>query len=395
MSQETKKVRMGMVGGGRGAFIGPVHRMAVALDGTIDLVAGCFSRDFANTQETGRQLGISASRCYRSFHEMAQAERDLPAGERIDFVSIVTPPKLHFPVAIAFLESGFSVLCDKPVTNSLEQARNLADTVRRTGLLFGVTQNYTGYPLVRQARYLVQSGAIGSIRRVLVEYLQDCLALPQQPGPTPWRLDPAQMGGCGSMGEAGVHCASLLEYITGDKIAEVCADRTTFLPGRVLEEDASILVRLGNGGRGTINISQIATGEDNNLSIRIYGSEGALLWNQESPDQLQYFQYGKPRQTLIRGHAEYLSEHATRSSRLPPGHPEGFLEAFCNIYSAFAHALRQRRLDQPITAGDCDFPTIEDGVRTMAFVDAAVRSCNNGSAWARLSSPDAPPSPAA
>jgi predicted dehydrogenase len=384
MSTSKSRLRMGMVGGGQGAFIGPVHRLAVGLDGSIDLVAGCFSRDFEKTKETAKLIGVDPSRSYATYAEMASAESKRPVEDRIDFVTIVTPPNLHYAIARAFLDAGINVLCDKPVTYSLEEAVQLANLAKKAGLLVGVTHNYTGYPLVRHARHLVRSGVIGNVRRVLVEYLQDFLCVPAAPGTNPWRLDPLQVGICGTLGEAGVHCASLLEYVTGDAISEVCADRTTFLPDRVLEEDAGALLRLAGGGRGTMTVSQIATGEDNNLSIRVYGSNGALRWNQESPDRLDLFRYGEPRQTLSRGHAEYLSAAATNATRLPPGHPEGFLEAFANIYTGFAEAIRGRNSGLPVDVATCDFPTIDDGVRTMAFVQAAVRSCDSGSAWVTL-----------
>lgn len=381
MASDTGKLRMGMVGGGRGAFIGPVHRMAAALAGGIELAAGCFSRDYENTVDTGLSLGLPADRCYRSFADMAKAEAGLPEGDRIDFVVIVTPPNLHYPVASAFLDSGMHVLTDKPLTYSLDEAVRLAEAARSSGVLVGVTHNYIGYPMVRQAREMVRNGAIGQVRRVLVEYLQDCLAMPTPAGSKPWRLDPEQVGVCGSLGEAGVHCASLLEYITGDMIEQVCVDRTTFLPGRVLEEDASVLLRLAGGGRGSVTVSQVAAGEDNNLNIRVYGSEGSLVWRQEEPDRLELYQLGRPRQILVRGHREYLADAATRATFLPPGHPEGFLEAFANIYAAFAEVIRRRKRGEASGFEDCEFPTVQDGLRTMAFVDSCVRSSDSGSRW--------------
>ncbi len=282
-----RKLRMGMVGGGQGAFIGAVHRMAAALDQQIELVAGCFSRDPDNTRETGRQLYLDPARCYDSYEQMAAAEAMLPAGRRIDFVSIVTPTVSHFAIARAFLESGCHVVCDKPLTYSLDEARALVQMVERTGLVLALTHNYTGHPLVRHARQLCQTGQIGTIRKVIVEYLQDFLAFPHEKHgqkQASWRVDPAQVGIAGTLGEAGVHCINLLEYVTGDRISELCADRTTFLPDRRLEEDANILLRLDGGGRGILTVSQIATGEENNLRLRVYGSEAALLWEQENPN---------------------------------------------------------------------------------------------------------------
>ncbi len=387
MESWKRKLRMGMVGGGQGAFIGAVHRMAAALDQQIELVAGCFSRDPANTRETGRQLYLDPARCYDSYEKMAAAEAMLPAGRRIDFVSIVTPTVSHFAIARAFLESGCHVVCDKPLTYSLDEARALVQMVERTGLVLALTHNYTGHPLVRHARQLCQTGQIGTIRKVIVEYLQDFLAFPHEKHgqkQASWRVDPAQVGIAGTLGEAGVHCINLLEYVTGDRISELCADRTTFLPDRRLEEDANILLRLDGGGRGVLTVSQIATGEENNLRLRVYGSEAALLWEQENPNELSIYRYGQPRQVVTRGHGEYLSAVASNCTRLPTGHPEGYIEAFATIYCGVVRAIRRHIEGRPLAISEYDFPTVHDGLRGLEFTYKGVESCDKGSVWVSL-----------
>jgi len=382
-----RKLRMGMVGGGQGAFIGAVHRMAATLDQQIELVAGCFSRDSANTRETGRRLYVDPARCYDTYEQMAAAEADLPVTRRIDFVSIVTPTVSHFPIAKAFLDTGFHVVCDKPLTYSLEEARALVNVVEQTGLVLALTHNYTGHPLVRHARHLCHSGQVGAIRKVIVEYLQDFLAFPHEKHgqkQATWRVDPEQVGIAGTLGEAGVHCVNLLEYVTGDRISELCADRTTFLPDRQLEEDANLLIRLEGGGKGVLTVSQIATGEENNLRLRVYGSEAALLWEQENPNSLSICRYGQPRQIVTRGHGEYLSQAATTATRLPTGHPEGYIEAFATIYCGLVQAIRRHIDGRPMTISEYDFPSVYDGLRGLEFTYKGVESCDRGSVWVSL-----------
>jgi len=269
----------------------------------------------------------------------------------------------------------------------MAEARELAALVERTGLVFGLTHNYTGHPMVREARHLCRSGRVGTIRKVIVEYLQDFLCFPhEQHGQKQalWRVDPAQVGIAGTLGEMGVHCINLLEYVTGDPISQLSADRTIFLPDRRLEEDANLLLRLRGGGRGVLIVSQIATGEENNLRLRVYGSEGALLWEQENPNSLQLYRYGEPRQTLTRGHAEYLSAAATEATRIPVGHPEGYLEAFATIYRGVAEAIQAYDEGTPMAVTTYDFPTVYDGLRGMEFVARAVESCDRDSAWVSL-----------
>jgi predicted dehydrogenase len=387
MESWKRKLRMGMVGGGQGAFIGGVHRMAAALDGQIELVAGCFSRDPKNTRQTGEELYLNPNRCYDTYQEMAEKEFGLPEDKRIDFVSIVTQTVSHYDIAQTFLNSGFHVVCDKPMTYSLEQAEKLVKLVEETGLVFALTHNYTGYPLVRHARELFRSGEMGEVRKVIVEYLQDFLMFPHEKHGLKqaiWRVDPAQAGVAGTLCDAGSHCENLLEYITGEEIAELCADFATFLPDRELEEDANLLVRLRNGGKGIITVSQIATGEENNLTIRAYGSEGAIIWSQEDPNYLEVYRYNEPRQILTRGRDEYLSEAATLSTRVPTGHPEGFIEGFANIYCGVAEAVRSYAEGNPMKIEEYNFPTVYDGLRGIKFIHKAVESVKNGSEWVKM-----------
>ncbi len=387
MQPWKRKLRMGMVGGGQGAFIGGVHRIAAALDGKIELVAGCFSRDYDNTRETGRQLYLDESRCYRTYEEMAKNEAKLPDDRRIDFVSIVTPNRSHFPIARTFLEAGFHVVCDKPMTWSLDEAEQLVKLVEKSGHVFALTHNYTGHPLVRHARHLFQSGAMGTPRKVIIEYLQDFLMVPHEKlghKQAAWRVDPEQSGAGGTLGDVGTHCVNLLEYVTGDPIVELCADKSTFLPGRKLDEDVNVLLRFQGGGKGVLTISQVATGEENDLRLRVYASEGAIVWHQENPNELGLLRYGQPRQTLTRGHSEYLSEPANNCTRIPTGHPEGYLEAFATIYCGAAEAIRSHIEGRPLRTEEYNFPTVYDGLRGMRFIAKAVESCEKGSVWVRL-----------
>ncbi len=386
MKSWKRKLKMGMVGGGQGAFIGGVHRMAVALDGQIELVAGSFSRDPDNTMGTGKELYLDPQRCYSWYEEMAERESKLGADKRIDFVSIVTQNVSHFHIAKTFLEAGFHVVCDKPMTFSLDEAKELVKVVEKTGLVFGLTHNYTGHPLVRHARNLFASGEMGTVRKVIVEYLQDFLTYPHEKEgqkQAVWRVDPSQAGIGGTLGDCGTHCVNLLEYITQDPISQLCADKTTFLPDRVLDEDVNVLLRLKNGGKGILTVSQIATGEENNLRIRIYASKGAILWQQENPNYLEVYRYGEPRQILTRA-SGYLSEAAKESTRVPTGHPEGYLEAFANIYCDVAEAIRRHIEGKPLKTEEYRFPTVYDGLRGMEFIYRAVESCEKGSVWVHL-----------
>ncbi len=386
MDSWKRKLRMGMVGGGEGAFIGGVHRMAAALDQQIELVAGCFSRDAENTRRTGEALYLDPARCYASYGQMATAEAALPADRRIDFVSIVTPNHLHLDIARTFLQSGFHVVCDKPMTYDVEQARELVELVEGSGLVFALTHNYTGHPLIRHARHLFRSGQMGSVRKVIVEYLQDFLMVPHEKlgqKQAAWRVDPAQSGEGGTLGDVGTHCANLLEFVTGDPIVELCADKSTFLPDRVLDEDVNALLRFEGGGKGVLTISQVATGEENNLRLRVYASEGAIVWEQENPNVMQLYKYGEPRQTLTRGQG-YLSDASTACTRVPTGHPEGYLEAFATIYCGVIDAIRAHLDGKPLARDDYVFPGVHDGLRGMQFVHGAVQSANQGGVWIKM-----------
>ena len=383
----TRKLRMGMIGGGQGAFIGGVHRMAAALDGQIELVAGVFSRDWNNTQKTARDLYLDSSRVYRSADEMAAAEAKRPASDRLDFVSIVTPNDAHFGPAKAFLEAGFHVVCDKPLTKTIEEAEALVAIVERTGCVFALTHNYTGYPLVRHARELFRSGEMGVVRKVIVEYLQDWLMEPLEKTGSKqasWRTDPAQSGIGGALGDIGTHALNLVEFVTGDPVSDVCADLTTFLPDRTLDEDVNALLRLKGGGRGVLTVSQVATGEENALRLRVYGSKGAVVWSQENPNYMEIYRHGRPRETLSRGRSEYLAPAAMAVTRTPWGHPEGYLEAFANIYGGAIDAIRRHVDGKPMPPSEYDFPTVHDGVRGLKFIYTAVESARKGGVWTRL-----------
>lgn len=386
MESWKRRLRMGMVGGGEGAFIGGVHRMVAALDQQIELVAGCFSRDAENTRRTGQSLYLDPARCYASYEEMAAREAQLPADRRIDFVTIVTPNHLHFPIARTFLAAGVHVVCDKPMTFTVDEAERLVQIVEERQLVFALTHNYTGHPLIRHARHLFQSGAMGTVRKVLVEYLQDFLMVPHEKlgqKQAAWRVDPTQSGEGGTLGDVGTHCVNLLEYVTGDPIVQLCADKSTFLPGRKLEEDVNALLRFRGGGKGVLTISQVATGEENGLKLRVYATEGAILWEQENPNYLQLYKYGEPRQTLTRGQG-YLSPAASDCTRVPTGHPEGYLESFATIYDGVVRAIRRHLDGQPLATDEYEFPTVHDGLRGMQFIHAAVQSANAGSTWVDL-----------
>lgn len=386
MEPWKRKLRMAMVGGGEGAFIGAVHRLVATLDGQVELVAGCFSRDPENTKRTGRALYLDPARCYPSYEVMAQKEKALPPEQRIDFVSIVTPNNMHFPIARTFLEAGFHVVCDKPMTYSVEEAAELVRIVEKSGRVFALTHNYTGHPLVRHARHLFQTQALGSVRKVIVEYLQDFLMVPHEKlgqKQAAWRTDPAQSGAGGTLGDVGSHCLNLLEYVTGDPVTELCADKSTFLPDRTLDEDVNMLLRFRGGGKGVLTISQVATGEENGLILRVYGSKGAILWAQENPNYLSVYRYGEPRQVLTRGQG-YLSEPAKACTRIPTGHPEGYLEAFATVYCGIVRAIRRHIDDQPLRPEEYDFPTVHDGLRGMRFIQQAVDSSKRGAVWLTL-----------
>jgi len=377
---------MGMVGGGRGAFIGAIHRIAAHLDGQIELVCGAFSSDPQRSRDSGADLFLPPDRCYDTFGEMMQKEATLPLGERMDFVSIVTPNHVHFPAAKCALEHGFPVLSDKPATFNLAEARELGVMLKRTGLLYGLTHNYTGYPLVKQARELVLSGRLGKIRKIVVEYPQGWLSTRLEESgqkQAAWRTDPARSGAAGCIGDIGTHAENLAEYVTGLKIKELAADLTSFVEGRPLDDDGNILLRFENGAKGILHASQISVGEENNLNIRVYGELGGLEWHQREPNTLLVKWPDKPVEVWRTGQG-YLGATAAANTRTPPAHPEGYLEAFANIYRNFANHLRSVLDGTTPDAISLDYPKIEDGIRGMAFIEAAVESSRNNARWTAL-----------
>lgn len=372
-----------MVGGGIGAFIGAVHRMAAALDGEIELVCGAFSSSPEKSKASGAALYLPPERVYGNFEEMILAEKERPEGDRMDFVSIVTPNHVHFPPAKMALQHGFHVVCDKPLSFNLAEAKELQQLVEETGLLFALTHNYTGYPMVKQARAMVQNGELGKIRKVIVAYPQGWLSTALEASDqkqAAWRTDPNKSGAAGAMGDIGTHAENLAEYITGLKITELCADLHTFVPGRQLDDDGSILLRFDNGARGLLYATQIAAGEENDLHIRVYGEKGGLEWHQMEPNSLTTRWLDRPTQILRTGVGE-LYPAAQAAARIPAGHPEGYLEAFANIYKNFAHCLRAHLAGEEPEAVYQDFPTVQDGVRGMQFIERVVHSSASEEKW--------------
>ena len=372
-----------MVGGGQNAFIGAVHRMAANLDGQIELVAGAFSADARNSRLTGEQLWLNPARVYDTYEQMARTEAGLPEGERMDFVAIVTPNFLHAPVAATFIKAGFHVVCDKPMTLTLKEARTLRETVRKSGRVFALTHNYTGYPMVKEARELVRSGRLGKILKVIAEYPQGWLLdRIETTGhkQAAWRADPKKAGASCCVGDIGTHAENLGRYITGLRIEELCAEFTTFVPGRKLEDDASMLIRYEGGAKGVLHCSQVSCGEENNLNIRVYGTLGSLAWQQEHPNELKWIPKGEPARLLRRGNG-YLGDAAKKFTRLPFGHPEAFIEAFANLYLEAVAAIRASLAGE---RGEFDFPTVDDGVAGMAFIETAVKSAASNGRWTKF-----------
>lgn len=379
----SRKLRYAMVGGGQGAFIGAVHRKAMALDGQFELVAGAFSSTPDKARASGRELGLADDRNHGHWRELLADEQRRGPEDRIDFVCIVTPNHLHHEVALAFVEAGFHVVCDKPLVHTSAQARELAQAVERQGVVFGVTYNYTGYPMVRQAREMVRSGVLGTVRKVVIEYHQGWLAAPEEARgnkQAAWRADPAQGGLGGAIGDIGTHAENLVTSITGLDIESVCADLAALVPGRVLDDDAAVLMRFAGGARGVLAASQVMTGVENGLRLRVSGTLGTIEWAQEDPNHLLHSPHDGPPRRLTRG-APWLHPAALRACRLPPGHPEGFIEAFANVYLGVAEAIRshgQRREPQPLEA---DFPRLHDGIRGVRFVEAVVASARSDVKW--------------
>lgn len=384
----SRKIRYGMVGGGRGAFIGAVHRIAANIDGQIELVCGAFSSDPERSKASGADLFLPSNRCYGTFEEMIKAEAKLPEGERMDFVSIVTPNHMHFPPAKMALEHGFHVLSDKPATLNLAEAKKLGDIVKKTGQLYGLTHNYTGYPLVKEAKAMIAAGKLGKIRKVVVEYPQGWLATRIEASgqkQAAWRTDPKRSGAAGCIGDIGTHAENLAEYITGLEIEELAADLSTFVKGRALDDDGNVLLRFKGGAKGVLHSSQISVGEENNLNIRVYGELGGLEWHQKEPNTLLVKWLDQPMQ-VYRTSMGYLSDSAKAAGRTPPAHPEGYLEAFANIYKNFANHIRALQAGAKLAkdAVALDYPKIHDGIRGMAFIEAVVKSSKGNAKWTKL-----------
>ncbi|HEY3405880.1 MAG TPA: Gfo/Idh/MocA family oxidoreductase [Ohtaekwangia sp.] len=381
-----RKLRMGMVGGGLTSFIGPVHRKAAGIDGEIELVCGAFSIDPAESKATGESLYLNPKRVYATYPEMFEKEAKLPADQRMDFVSVVTPNHVHFGPSKLALESGFHVIVEKPIAFSLEEAKTLQKLVQKTGLILGLTHTYTGYPLVKEARQMVKSGKLGKIRKVYVEYPQGWLStLLEGTGnlQASWRTDPKQSGMGGAIGDIGTHAANLAEYITDLKITEICAMLNTVVKGRLLDDDSSMLIKFENGASGILMATQVAAGEENNLNIRIYGEKGGIEWKQMEPNTLVVKWLDRPME-VIRAGQKYLTDEAKAFTRTPAGHPEGYLEAFANIYRGFTKAVRDFKPGKKVNYAKYDFPDVEDGVRGMNFVQTVVKSANSTKKWTTL-----------
>jgi len=378
-----RRIRLGMVGGGQGAFIGAVHRIAARIDDQFELVAGALASDPKRAKVSAKELGIADDRAYGSFEEMAKAEAARADG--IEAVSIVTPNHMHSPVAKAFLEAGIHVICDKPLTTTVAEAEELVALVRKTGRIFVVTHNYTGYPMVRQARAMVANGDLGEIRLVKAEYLQDWLTERLEASgqkQAAWRTDPSRSGAGGCIGDIGTHAYNLACFVTGLEPDELFAQLSTFVEGRRLDDDVQILLKWKGGAKGMLWASQVAVGNENGLTLRVYGSKGGLEWAQENPNHLWFTPYGRPKQLLTRGGAGAMGD-AGRVTRVPSGHPEGYLEGFATIYAEAARAIRAAQAGAKPDP-DVIFPTVEDGLAGVKFIDAAVKSSAGKGAWVRM-----------
>lgn len=380
-SKSTGTLRYGMVGGGQGAFIGDVHRRAIGLDGLARIVAGCFSRSLENTRATGRTLGIGEDRLYATYDEMAEKESKREDG--IDFVVIVTPNAQHYEAAKAFLSRGIHVVCDKPLTFEVAEARELAEVAKKHKLLFAVTYTYTGYPAVKHAREMIKRGEIGEIRFVNAEYPQEWLSTAAEKEgqkQASWRTDPKQTGKSNCVGDIGSHIENMVSYLTGLRIKSVCARLDSFVPGRVLDDNASIMVEYSSGAKGLYWSSQIAVGYDNALRVRVFGSAGSIQWSQENPNYLTVSKLGEPTITLSRGRDGFYP-HAQAYSRIPSGHPEGYFEAFANIYRTFISALAALKAGRTPSAEELDFPDAEMGIDGVKFIGKCVESSQKGAVW--------------
>ncbi len=381
-----RKLRMGMIGGSSDAFIGAVHRKAANLDGEIELVCGAFSSSPKKSKATGATLYLNPKRVYGNFEEMIKNEKNLPEDQRMDFVSIVTPNHVHYAPAKMALEYGYHVIIDKPLSFSLKEAKALKKLVEKSGLVFALTHTYTGYPMVKEAKDMVKKGKIGKVRKVYVEYPQGWLStFLEKTGhkQATWRTDPSKSGAGGAIGDIGTHAANLAEYITGAKITEICAMLNIVVKGRKLDDDSSMLIKFSNGATGVLMATQVAAGEENDLNIRVFGEKGGLAWGQEEPNSLTVKWLDRPKE-IRRAGWDYLSDVAKKNTRTPAGHPEGYLEAFANIYVNFAKAVRDYKPGKKINPARYDFPDVDDGVRGMAFIDTIIKSAKSNQKWTKL-----------
>ena len=381
----NRKLRMGMIGGGPGAFVGAVHRIAARMDGAIDLVCGAFSSDPGRSRQTGTELFLDEKRVYDSFKEMISGEAALPETERMDFVSIVTPNHLHFEPAKLALENGFHVMLDKPMTFDLREALELKDIVTKTGQLFCLTHTYTGYPMVKEARHQIRDGNLGKIRKIMMEYPQGWLSDPFENSnkQASWRTDPSKSGIAGALGDIGTHAFDLAEYISSLQVTQLCADVNSIVKDRKLDDDAAILLKFNNGASGMLMATQVAAGEENNIRIRLYGEKGGMEWQQQDANSLLMKWKDRPAEILRTG-GEYLGSFAKHNTRVPAGHPEGYLEAFANLYRNFALCINARNSGHQPKPEWLDFPGVDEGVRGMRFIEKAVESGKNTEKWVAL-----------
>lgn len=378
-----RKLRMGMIGGGPGSFIGAVHIMAANLDGETELVCGAFSSDPQKSKQKGAELYLPSERVYGSFKEMISREAELPAGDRMDFVSIVTPNFVHFEPAMMALDKGFNVVIEKPITFSLEQAKQLKEKLEGTALTLLLCHTYTGYPMVKQAKQLLKSGVLGIIRKVYVEYPQGWLSTfleGTRQAQASWRTDPKKSGAAGAMGDIGTHAFNLAEYVTGLQVTQLSADLNTVVAGRLLDDDGAAFLKFNNGATGVLMATQIAAGEENNIKIRVYGEKGGIEWKQEDANSLLVKWLDKPTE-IHRAGTGYVSSFASHNSRTPAGHPEGYLEAFANLYRNFVLTLKAKMNGEEPKEEWLDFPGVEDGIRGMAFIENVVRSGKSSEKW--------------
>ncbi|WP_407427755.1 Gfo/Idh/MocA family protein [Arcticibacter sp.] len=384
----TMKLRLGMIGGGQGAFIGAVHRIAARMDNEYTLVCGAFSSDPEKSTEMGRILALQEARVYQNYHQLIEKETRLPLEERVQVISIVTPNHLHFEPAKLALENGFHVILDKPATFSLSEALQLKEICKRTGQLLCLTHTYTGYPMVKEARQIVTSGKLGNITKVYAEYPQGWLSRFEEGSgmnkQAAWRTDPARSGKAGAMGDIGTHAFNLIEYVSRLQVTKLCADVNTVVRGRKLDDDGAVLLKLSNGSSGVLIATQIATGEENNVKIRVYGEHGGLEWQQADANTLKLMMADEPAQMLRTGGA-YLSSYASHNTRTPAGHPEGYLEAFANLYRNFALTIKALLAHEEPLPEHLDFPGIDEGVRGMAFIENVIRSGESDVKWSEFS----------